>query len=348
MNIFLDDTLCKKELSPLSLTRHVSEIRIGILTIKEKWELLLRNKDYQIIISTENCNEFISVPANIIPTADNYTLLMKSSGCNMPIKESNDIKIIKYAWHIFQYNDWAIRKDFEIITENRTSKPISKTNSIIGNSKNIFIEEGAIVEQCIINANTGPIYIGKDALIMEGSMIRGPFAILEKSVVKMGSKIYGATTIGTECVVGGEIKNSIFFEFSNKAHDGYLGDSVIGSWCNLGAGTSCSNVKNTGGEVKYKLSKESESFSAGNKGGLLMADYSRCAINTSFNTGTVIGVCCNIFGSDYPKKYVDHFSWGNERYLFEKALKDIDNWKKMKNKNITEIETEVLKKIFIN
>ena len=181
---------------------------------------------------------------------------------------------------------------------------------------------------------------------MEGSMIRGPFAILENSVVKMGSKIYGATTIGPNCVVGGEIKNSVIFENSNKAHDGYLGDSVIGAWCNLGAGTSNSNVKNTGGEVKYQIQNNATPISCGIKGGLIMGDYSRCAINTSFNTGTVIGVCCNIFGSNYPDKYVDHFSWGGERYIFEKALKDIDNWKKMKNQSLTDSEIHTLKQIF--
>jgi UDP-N-acetylglucosamine diphosphorylase/glucosamine-1-phosphate N-acetyltransferase len=347
MDIFLDDSQCREALMPFSLTRNVAEYRIGILTIKEKWKLILGNQ-IELLENNNNQNDFINIPSNIIPTKQNYKIIIEAYQKESVLSENEEIKFIHYPWHIFQLNDWAIRKDFEIITENRTSQPISKTNSIIGDETNIFIEDGAIVEHCILNANTGPIYIGKNALIMEGTMIRGPFAILEKSVVKMGAKIYGATTIGNECVVGGEIKNSIFFGFSNKAHDGYLGDSVIGSWCNLGAGTSCSNVKNTGGEVKYKLSKESEFFSAGNKGGLLMADYSRCAINTSFNTGTIVGVCCNIFGSDYPKKYVDHFSWGNERYLFEKALIDIDNWKKMKNKNITEIETQLLKKIFFN
>ena len=347
MKIYLDDSQCKEALMPFSLTRNVAEFRIGILTIKEKWKLILGDQ-IELLENNNNQNDFINIPSNVIPTKQNYKIIIESCLNKSALSENEEIKFIHYPWNIFQLNDWAIRKDFEIITENRKSNPISKTNSIIGDHKNIFVEEGAIVEHCILNANTGPIYIGKDALIMEGSMIRGPFAILEKSVVKMGSKIYGATTIGNECVVGGEIKNSIFFECSNKAHDGYLGDSVIGAWCNLGAGTSCSNVKNTGGNVRYKLSNQSEPISAGNKGGLLMADYSRCAINTSFNTGTVVGVCCNIYGSNYPKKYVDHFSWGDERYLFEKALKDIDIWKKMKNKNINDIETQLLKKIFFN
>lgn len=347
MKIYLDDSNCKDSLIPFSLTRNVADFRIGIFTIKEKWELILNN-EFDVIDKIDNHFDFISIPANILPTLQNYKIIIEACQNKSVLAEIEEIKFIKFPWHIFQLNDWAIKKDFEIITEKKTSHALSKSNTIIGDSKNIFLEEGAVVEHCILNANSGPIYIGKDTLIMEGSMIRGPFAILQKSIVKMGAKIYGATTIGNECVVGGEIKNTVFFDYSNKAHDGYLGDSVIGSWCNLGAGSSCSNVKNTGAEVKYKLSNESKPISAGNKGGLLIADYSRCAINTSFNTGTVVGVCCNIFGSDYPQKYVDHFSWGEEKYIFEKALIDIDNWKKMKNKNITDIETEILKKIFFN
>lgn len=341
MNIFLDDTLCKKELYPLSLTRHVSEIRIGIFTIKEKWELLLRNKDYHIIISTENCNEFISIPANIIPTADNYMLLIESSNCNKPIKESNTIKIIKYPWHIFQYNDWSLRKDFEYLTQQRKSAAIASSNNII-NTKDIFIEDGAQIEYCSLNASTGPIYIGKNAVIMEGSLIRGPFSLGENSVVKMGTKIYGATTIGPNCVVGGEIKNSVLFENSNKAHDGYLGDSVIGAWCNLGAGTNNSNVKNNGSDVKYEIDSLTEAVSAGNKAGLIMGDYSRSAINTSFNTGTIVGVCCNIFEPGFPPKHTTNFSWGKEYYNLEKAIKDIDHWKKMKNNSISKVEIDML------
>ena len=347
MKIYLDDNQCKVGLIPFSLTRNVADFRVGILTIREKWELLL-NSDYDLLDNLDDQKDFIKIPSNVIPTQNNYKFIIESCQKKHGLSENEETKSINYPWNIFQLNDWAIRKDFELITENRLSQTISKSNTIIGEAKNIFIEEGAVVEHCILNTNSGPIYIGKDSLIMEGSMIRGPFAILEKSVVKMGSKIYGATTIGKECVVGGEIKNSVFFEFSNKAHDGYLGDSVIGAWCNLGAGTTSSNVKNTGGEVKYKLSNQAESISAGIKGGLLMADYSRCAINTSFNTGTVVGICCNLFGSDYPKKYVDHFSWGNDRYLFEKAIKDIDNWKKMKNKYITEIEIVLLKKNYFS
>ena len=181
---------------------------------------------------------------------------------------------------------------------------------------------------------------------MEGNMIRGPFAICEGSILKMGSRIYGATTIGPYCVAGGEIKNSVLFGYSNKAHDGYLGDSVIGEWCNLGAGTSNSNVKNTGTEVKYILDKDLPPVPAGNKGGLLMGDYSRTAINTSFNTASIVGVCCNIFGQNFQEKFIQSFSWGNERYIFDKALKDIQNWKSMKQKSLSDEEKQLLHQLY--
>ncbi len=345
MNIFLDDNLCKKTLTPLSLTRHVSEIRIGISSIREKWELLVHNKGYHIIISTENCKDYISIPANIIPTNENYTHLIELSSFNKEINESSAIKIIKYPWHIFQYNDWALRKDFEYLTQNRISAPISSSNNII-NTKDIFVEEGAQIEYSSLNASSGPIYIGKNTQIMEGSLIRGPFSLGENSVVKMGTKIYGATTIGQNCVVGGEIKNSILLDNSNKAHDGYLGDSVIGAWCNLGAGTSNSNVKNNGSEVKYQIDTFAEPISAGNKAGLIMGDFSRSAINTSFNTGSIVGVCCNIFEPGFPPKYSSNFSWGKKRYELDKAISDIDNWKKMKNNSITTAEIEILTSLY--
>ena len=182
---------------------------------------------------------------------------------------------------------------------------------------------------------------------MEGTQIRGPFAAGEGAVVKMGAKIYGATTLGPFSVAGGEIKNSMLFGFSNKAHDGYLGDSVIGEWCNLGAGTSNSNVKNTGGQVTYYQYSNAPGKQAGSKAGLLMGDYSRCAINTAFNTGTVVGVCCNIFG-ERPARFVPDFSWGTDRYIFEKVLQDIANWKKMKGRDVLPAEIEMLKQLYSN
>src|SRR5215467_11739207 len=214
-----------------------------------------------------------------------------------------------------------------MVTENRTSQPIPESVQFL-NKTAIFIEPGAVLNHCILNASTGPIYIGKNSTIMEGAVIRGPFALCEGAVVKMGAKIYGATTIGPYSVVGGEIKNSVIQGYSNKAHDGYLGDSVIGEWCNLGAGTSNSNVKNNAGEVTVWNPATKGYIVAGNKCGLFMGDYSRSAINTSFNTGTVVGVSCNVFADGLSPKHIPSFSWGvkGERYEFDKAIRDIANW----------------------
>jgi len=272
-------------------------------------------------------------------TPTERALLRKTDPAGTIITINNSIDIIKN-------NDLALREDFELVTAGRTSAAISSTNTLINPSK-IFIEAGAKVEHCILNAGTGPIYIGRDAEIMEGSMIRGPFSLGEGSVVKMGSRIYGATTVGPHCNVAGEIKNSIFFGYSNKAHDGYLGDSIIGEWCNLGAGTSNSNVKNTAADVMVALG--SETVDAGFKCGLLMGDYSRAAINTSFNTGTVVGVCCNIFYAGLTPKNIPSFSWGSNNavpYELPKAFTGIDNWKKLKGMHITEKEKKMLERIY--
>lgn len=343
MKIFLDESHCREQLRPFTQTRHVADIRIGILTIREKWALLT---GYEIVTTAPGTSsDCININVQFLPEADNYAQIIESAISKDSLTPPPHINILQYPWQIFQFNDRALRTDFEILTKNRQSAPIEETNHCISEQA-IFIEEGAVVSHSILNASTGPIYIGKNATVMEGSMIRGPFSLGKDSVLKMGSKVYGATTIGPGCLAGGEIKNSVLFEFSNKAHDGYLGDSVIGAWCNLGAGTSNSNVKNTGGEVKFQLNETPDLISAGNKAGLLMADYSRAAINTSFNTGTVVGVCCNIFGETYPPKHIPDFTWGRNRYEFDKAIRDIDNWKKMKGQSITENETALLKKLY--
>lgn len=343
MNIFLDDNQSRQALYPFTFTRHVADIRVGILTIREKWETLTGLKIFTE--ESDRNEESIVIDAALVPTSDNYEEIVEGAR-NNALSGKDTIKKLEQPWNIFQLNDWALRKDFELLTKERTSQALSTTNQLISPG-NIFIEEGAIVEYCMLNASTGPIYIGKDALLMEGCMIRGPFSIGENAVLKMGSKIYGATTIGPHCTGGGEIKNSVLFAHSNKAHDGYLGDSVIGEWCNLGAGTSNSNVKNTGGDVKYITGNGLNSVSAGNKAGLLMGDYSRAAINTAFNTGTIVGVCCNVFG-EAPAKLINNFSWGRERYIFEKVISDISNWKKMKGQELTENEIEMLRLLYSN
>ena len=341
MIIFLDESKSKPTLIPFSHTRHVADLRVGILTIRQKWALLL-SKAFFVNKSVAGT---LNIDASIIPTLDNYKAILNASandeGNNLPV----DIKCLSWPWHISQYNDWAIRKDFEIITRGKISEPIPPSVQAFG-EENFFIEKGAILRHSIINAENGPVYIGKNAEIMEGSLIRGPVAICESAVLKMGAKIYAGTTIGPYSVAGGEIKNSMLMGYSNKAHDGYLGDSVIGEWCNLGAGTSNSNLKNTAGNVRYKLSEKLECIEVGTKAGLLMGDYSRSAINTSFNTGSVVGVCCNIFSESNPPVFVPDFSWGNEIYILEKAFRDIDNWKKMKGQAITEEEKNILQQLY--
>jgi len=340
MKILLEDGLSKEALYPFTATRHVADIRIGILTIREKWALLDANN---FIYEEENT---VTIPANIIPTTTNVHAIFSASAKKELPKATEGIKQIDYPWQIFQLNDWALRKDFELITAGRKSQPLSATNRTIA-PQNIFIEEGAKVEFSIINASAGPVYIGKNAEVMEGCIIRGPFALCDNAILKMGSKIYSATTIGPNCVAAGEIKNTVMFANSNKGHDGYLGDSVIGEWCNLGGGTTTSNVKNTAGNINVWDNKSKSFVAVGLKCGLLMGDYSRAAINTSFNTGTVVGVCCNIYGEGFPSKLVNDFTWGNsERYIYTKVLEDINNWKKLKRATTTSEEQEILKKLY--
>ena len=338
MDIFFDDSSVKESLYPFTATRNAADIRIGILTVREKWALITAKLGFN------ESPDSITVNAAIIPSENYVGTIARGSASDSEYEQANNC-ILKFPWNIFQFNDWALRKDFELITYNRTSHPINSTNKTIA-SKNIFIEEGAIVEHSLLNASAGPIYIGKNAEVMEGCIIRGPFALCENAVLKMGAKVYGATTIGPNCIAAGEIKNSVLLANSNKAHDGYLGDSVLGEWCNLGAGTTNSNVKNTAGTVKVWNNAAKEYMPVGLKVGLMMGDYSRAAINTSFNTGTVVGVCCNIFGEGFPPKFVNDFTWGKERYTFEKVLQDIDNWKKFKGEQITQTEINNLEILY--
>ena len=254
---------------------------------------------------------------------------------------------VKNCVDVVKINAATIVRDVAIKQINKATLELNSSSKII-HPYNIFVEEGAILENCILNASEGPIYIAKNCKIMDGAILRGPIFINEGSIVKMGATIYGGTSIGKNCVVGGEIKNSIINNFSNKAHHGYLGDSIIGKWCNLGAGTSTSNVKNNGSDVMLQLANAE--LNAGNKFGLLMGDYSRSAINTSFNTGTVVGTCCNIFTEGLTPKYIPNFSWGckGERYELPKAFTDIENWKIMKGETLSKEERELLKNLYSN
>jgi UDP-N-acetylglucosamine diphosphorylase/glucosamine-1-phosphate N-acetyltransferase len=319
---------------PFSLTRSVADIPCGILTIREKWNYYLQNHP---ALPAD-----LSIPANIIPSQDLFRLL---STTNPELAFQQATRLMQLT-DILRYNESEIKNDFQLITAGRRSSAVSPTNKLTGSA--IFLEPGAVVEHCYLNAAKGPIYIGKDALVMEGSMIRGPFAIGEKGVVKMGTKIYGATSAGPSSVLGGEIKNSVVFGYSNKAHDGYLGDSVIGEWCNLGAGSSNSNIKNSVGSVKLWNPLKKNFLDAGIKCGLMMGDYSRSAINTSFNTGTVVGVSCHVFGNGPMPTYLPSFSWGYNGtvYAFDKAIEHISKWKKLRGMEIHPEEINQLKNIF--
>lgn len=356
MNYILYDGSVRTALLPFTYTRPVADLRIGILTIREKWEFSLGfttttlteeylEAKYPIVEMEEN----IMINASVLPSSDlveEIRHLQANQGISYQgeiiafftksdqeevdfdtyeIKEHEEKLIqIKSTWDLFKYNDAAINNDFKLVTNNRKSASIPEGVRCY-NRDAIFIEEGATVFVSVLNANTGPIYIGKDALVMEGSLIRGPFSLGEAAVVKMGAKIYGATTIGPGSKVGGEINNSILFANSNKGHEGYLGNSVLGEWCNLGADTNNSNLKNNYAEVRV-WNYESEGFDRTGLQfcGLMMGDHSKCAINTMFNTGTVVGVSANIFGSGFPRNFIPSFSWGGpagfSTYALKKAL----------------------------
>ena len=385
--VFTEEFCQPENLFPFTLTRQIQDIRVGIFTIREKWENYLgwpsfdkqeddfKDLDRAIVIDEEIGKDTIYlIHAHVIPTPQLVKQIKKLkpgeflslSGIESfaycitskqiigdhkikvekSIEVDEELKLINYPWNIFQQNSLAIIQYFNWVKKNRKKQSIPASNRVTDAEK-IFIEKGAVIEHCILNASEGPIYIGKDALVMEGTMIRGPVAICDNAVVKMGSRIYGGTTIGPGCTVGGEVKNSVFFGNSNKAHDGYIGDSVIGEWCNMGAGTSNSNIKNNASQVL--VYSPNGPVDVGLKCGVIMGDYSKTAINTSINTGTVIGVCCNVFGQGLTPKYISSFSWGNDsiqKYSLEKALTDIENWKKLKGQSLSGAETFILTHIY--
>jgi UDP-N-acetylglucosamine diphosphorylase/glucosamine-1-phosphate N-acetyltransferase len=266
------------------------------------------------------------------------------------IEFTEDVLTVKNTWDIFQKNDAALREDFELVTEDRRSQPIPKSVNVIS-PENIFIEEGAKLEFVTLNASTGPIYIGKNSEIMEGSVIRGPFALCEGAQVKLATKVYGATTVGPHSRIGGEVNNSVLFGYSNKGHDGFLGNSVLGEWCNIGADSNNSNLKNNYEEVKL-WSYETENFAKTGLQfcGLMMGDHSKCGINTMFNTGTVVGVSANIFGSGFPRNFVPSFSWGGasgfSTYITKKAFETTRIVMSRRNVDFDEKEQRILEHVF--
>ncbi|MEG1021690.1 MAG: putative sugar nucleotidyl transferase [Myroides sp.] len=382
MNYILYDGSVRNNLLPLTFTRPVADIRIGILTIREKWEKYLGTT------TTTVTEEYLSEKFPMVEMAEN--VMINASFCpnevlvemiqflqpNQAIVQNDEIIAfyttdeqeevvfeeydlleieedclqVEHTWDIFQKNDQAIRDDFELLTQDRKSQPIPSTVNVLG-AENIFIEEGAVLNFCTLNATTGPIYIGKDAEIMEGSVIRGPFALCDHAQVKLATKIYGATTVGPHSRVGGEINNSVLFAYSNKGHDGFLGNAILGEWCNIGADSNNSNLKNNYESVKL-WNYESERFE--NTGlqfcGLMMGDHSKCGINTMFNTGTVVGVAANIFGAGFPRNYIPNFTWGGaqgtQAYLPVKAFETAKIVMSRRNIDFTDLDEDILTHIF--
>jgi UDP-N-acetylglucosamine diphosphorylase/glucosamine-1-phosphate N-acetyltransferase len=384
--ILFDESNVKTNLLPLTFMRPVCDIRIGILTIREKWEKMLKvktstltdgylSRKFPIVREKEN----ILINGSVCPTEEivaavkklkpNQTVIycdtiialhvgedeldnMGDSGTEgieeVPVGDP-PIKI-GHCWDIFAKNDAAIREDFKLLTKGRKSHPLSDTN-MVREAQDIFVERGANVEFATLNASTGPIYIGKDAEIMEGATIRGPFALCDGAQVKMAAKIYGPTTIGPKCRVGGEINNSVIFGYSNKAHDGFLGHSVIAEWCNLGADTNTSNLKNTYDEVRlWSYSKRTFINTHLQFCGLIMGDHSKCGINTMFNTGTVVGVNANIFGAGFQRNFIPSFTWGgtsgHTNYDLKKAIEVAEIVCKRRNFHLDEVDKDLLTSVY--
>ncbi len=382
MNYILFDGTVRNALLPFTFTRPVADIRVGILTIREKWEKYLGTtttslteeylmEKYPMVemeqnvminasflpnpiladmVQNLNTKEAILFGEEIIAFFTNDTQEEIDFDEYELIEYEGDVLRIENTWDIFAINDAAIREDFELLTEDRTSQPIPKSVNVIA-PENIFIEEGAKLEFVTLNASTGPIYIGNNAEIMEGSVIRGPFALCESGRVKLASKVYGATTVGPHSVIGGEVSNSVLMGYSNKGHDGFLGNSVLGEWCNIGADSNNSNLKNNYEEVRL-WSYETEGFAKTGLQfcGLMMGDHSKCGINTMFNTGTVVGVSTNIFGAGFPRNFVPSFSWGGASgfttYLTNKAFQTAKIVMARRNVEFTEEDAKILEYVF--
>lgn len=382
MNYILFDGEVRNSLLPFTYTKPVADLRVGILTIREKWEKHLGlttttlteeylEEKYPMVEMEENVminasfcpnkklveavkelkvNEAIFKGDDLIAFFTTNTQEEVNFDDYTQIDFNDHVLQIRNTWDIFSKNDVAIAQDFELLTQGRKSQEIPETVQVLG-KENIFIEEGAKLNFATLNATSGPIYIGKDAEIMEGCVVRGPLAMCDNSVLKLGAKIYGATTLGPHCKVGGEVNNSVLMGYSSKAHDGFLGNSVLGEWCNLGADTNNSNLKNNYAEVKLwdyntgRFARTGLQFC-----GLMMGDHSKCGINTMFNTGTVVGVSANIYGSGFPRNFVPSFSWGGAsgftEYKMNKVFEVAEVVMKRRNIELDEQEKNILQHVF--
>ncbi|SHI58453.1 GlmU family protein [Aquimarina spongiae] len=381
MNYILFDGPSRNALLPFTYTRPVADIRIGILTIREKWE---QHLGYTTSTVTEEylsekfpmveLEDNVMINASYLPTTDlvakikdlqeNQAIFDGEEPIAFFVKEDQEVDFesftivqyeqelltVKNIWDIFSKNEQAIAQDFALVTADRESQPIPESNRVIA-PENVFIEEGAKLEFAILNASAGPIYIGKDAEIMEGSIIRGPFVLCNNATLKMGAKIYGGTTVGPHSKIGGEVNNSVIFGYSNKGHDGFIGNTVLGEWCNLGADTNTSNLKNNYAPVRL-WSYETEGFAKTGLQfcGLMMGDHSKCGINTMFNTGTVVGVNANIFGGGFPRNFIPSYSWGGsagfKTYLTKKAFEVAKVVMDRRKIEFTEQDKKILEHVF--
>lgn len=385
MQLVFSDAQYWEDFLPLTFTRPTAEMRCGILTFAERWQKLLEIQEISFItedylqekFKKPEGKESLFIVPNFLPSKtvleqiknlqqgealvyENELLAarvnMESFSLNQ-IEKMTDITeeliFFKQPTDLFSYNDEAIDFDFELLTNGRTSQPLSETNGLLGNKEDLFIEEGAQIEFSTLNTKSGKIYIGKNAEVMEGCNLRGPIALCDDSKFNLGAKIYGATTIGPHSKVGGEVNNIVIFGYSNKGHDGFVGNSVIGEWCNLGADTNSSNLKNNYAEVKlwnYRLKRFANTglqFA-----GLIMGDHSKTAINTQLNTGTVAGVAANIFKSGFPPNLIDNFSWGgmkgDEKFKLEKAYEVAEKAMARRKVPLTEADKDILKYIYEN
>jgi len=384
--ILFDESIVRMNLLPLTFMRPVADIRIGILTIREKWEKRLKSTTstltesylshkFPIVRESEN----VLINGSVCPNDEIVSAIKKLKRNQIVVFNDTIIALhvmedeldrlgepasegieeiaittpplkINHTWEIFSKNEIALMDDFEIMTKGRKSQTISDTNRVFQEDR-IFVEKGAKIECAVLNAANGPIYIGKNAEIMEGSLIRGPFALCEGAQVKMAAKIYGPTTIGPHCRVGGEVNNSVLFGFSNKAHDGFLGHSVISEWCNLGADTNTSNLKNTYDHVRlWSYAKQTFVNTHLQFCGLIMGDHSKCAIDTQFNTGTVTGVSANIFGSGFQRNFVPSFTWGgtagHTNFNIKKALEVAEIVYSRRHRTFDQVEKDLLTSVY--
>ena len=384
--ILFDDSIVRTNLLPLTFMRPIADIRIGILTIREKWEMHLNattstltesylSKKFRIVREDEN----ILINASVCPTPEIVEAVLNLKPYQTVVYQDTIIALhvmaedldklgdasadgieeisiinpplrIGHTWEVFSKNGIAINEDFELLTRGRKSQKLSSTNTVIGEGK-VFVEKGAKVECAIFNTHSGPVYIGRNTEIMEGAVIRGPFALCEGAQLKMAAKIYGPTTVGPFSRVGGEVNNSVLFGYSNKAHDGFLGHSVIAEWCNLGADTNTSNLKNTYDIVRiWSYGKQTFLSTSQQFCGLIMGDHSKCGINTMFNTGTVVGVNANIFGSGFQRNFIPSFTWGgtsgHTNYDLKKAIEVAELVYARRQRTFDEVEKELLASVY--